>query len=200
MLTAKALSGGFVPVGAVLCRAAVFDRVFNRMDRAVVHGSTFAKNNLAMAAGLVTLDVIESEGLVEHAQRLGSELLEKLGALVPRFEFLHEVRGRGMMIGLRFGPPTSLKLKTAWSLLEKANPGLFCQMITIPLYERHHILSQVASPEGHVVKFLPPLVINDTDAQWILRAVENVVSDAHRVPGAIWELGRKLASQAVKHR
>lgn len=200
LLTAKALSGGFVPVGAVLTRASVFDRVFNRMDRAVVHGSTFAKNNLAMAAGLVTLEVIEQEGLVENAHRLGSELIEKLSAMVPRFEFLHEVRGKGMMIGLRFGAPRSLSLKTAWGLLERANPGLFCQMITIPLFERHRILSQVASPEGHVVKFLPPLVIGDDDAQWILRAVDDVVADAHRVPGAIWELGRKLASQAVKHR
>jgi ornithine--oxo-acid transaminase len=200
LLTAKALSGGFVPVGAVLMRSAVFDRVFDRMDRAVVHGSTFAKNNLAMAAGLVTLEVIEESGLVEHAHRLGSELIEKLSALVPRFEFLHEVRGRGMMIGMRFGPPHTFKLKTAWNLLERANPGLFCQMITIPLFERHRILSQVAGPEGHVVKFLPPLVIDDDDAQWILRAVEDVVADAHRVPGAIWELGRKLASQAVKHR
>jgi ornithine--oxo-acid transaminase len=200
LLTAKALSGGFVPVGAVLARAAVFDRVFNRMDRAAVHGSTFAKNNLAMAAGLVTLEVLEESGLVEHADRLGTELLEKLSALVPRFEFLHEVRGRGLMIGLRFGPPKSLVLKTAWSLLERANAGLFCQMITIPLFDRHQILSQVAGPEGHVVKFLPPLVIDDSDAQWILRAVEDVVADAHRVPGAVWQLGRRLASQAVKHR
>ena len=200
LLTAKALSGGFAPVGAVLCRASVFDRVFDRMDRAVVHGSTFAKNNLAMAAGLVTLEVIEESGLVEHAARLGSELLEKLGALVPRFEFLHGVRGRGMMIGLAFGPPQSLKLKTAWSLLERANAGLFCQMITIPLFSRHRILSQVAGPAGHVVKFLPPLVIDGDDAQWILGAVEDVVADAHRVPGAVWELGRRLATQAVKRR
>ena len=200
ILTAKALSGGFVPVGAVLARAKVFDPVFNRMDRAAVHGSTFAKNNLAMAAGLATLDVLESARLVQHADRLGSELLEKLGALVPRYEFLHEVRGRGMMIGLRFGAPTRFKLKTAWNLLERANSGLFCQMITIPLFERHRILSQVAGPSGHVVKFLPPLVVDGDDAQWMLRAVEDVLADAHRVPGAVWDLGKKLASQAIKQR
>ena len=59
VLLAKALSGGHVPVGAVLMRKAIFDKVFNRMDRAVVHGSTFSKNDLAMAAGIATLDVIE---------------------------------------------------------------------------------------------------------------------------------------------
>jgi ornithine--oxo-acid transaminase len=68
---AKALSGGYIPVGAVAMRKPVMDAVFNRMDRAVVHGSTFSKNNLAMAAGLATLQVMEEEKLVEHAAALG---------------------------------------------------------------------------------------------------------------------------------
>ncbi len=200
VLLAKALSGGFAPLGAVLTRKAIFDRVFNRMDRAVVHGSTFGKNNLAMAAGLATLEVIEEERLVERAASLGGELLQKLGALVPRFEFLKEVRGKGLMIGMRFGEPESLKLKTAWKLLERANAGLFCQMITIPLFARHRILSQVAGHGTHVVKFLPPLILSEADAQWVLGAVEDVVNDAHRVPGSVWDLGKKLASHAVRNR
>jgi ornithine--oxo-acid transaminase len=68
---AKALSGGFVPVGAVACRPWIFEKVFNRMDRAVVHGSTFGKNNLAMAAGLATLEVLETEGWIDHAAQMG---------------------------------------------------------------------------------------------------------------------------------
>ena len=69
VLLAKALSGGHVPVGAVLTRKRIYDKVFDRMDRAVVHGSTFAKNDLAMAAGLATLDVIENERLIANAAR-----------------------------------------------------------------------------------------------------------------------------------
>ena len=67
VLLAKSLSGGHVPVGAVLMRKAIFDKMFDRMDRAVVHGSTFAKNDLAMAAGIATLDVIKYERLIENA-------------------------------------------------------------------------------------------------------------------------------------
>src|SRR3954453_17025292 len=59
VLLGKAFSGGHAPVGALLTRKSIFDRIFNQMDRAVVHGSTFAKNDLAMAAGIATLDVIE---------------------------------------------------------------------------------------------------------------------------------------------
>ena len=58
-----------MPVGAVLTRKSIFDKIFNRMDRAVVHGSTFAKNDLAMAAGIATLEVIESEKLIENRRQ-----------------------------------------------------------------------------------------------------------------------------------
>ncbi|MGB7938624.1 MAG: aspartate aminotransferase family protein, partial [Pseudolabrys sp.] len=71
VLLSKSLSGGQVPSGAVLTRKWIFDKVFDRMDRAVVHGSTFSKNDLAMAAGLATLEVIESEGLMQNAERKG---------------------------------------------------------------------------------------------------------------------------------
>src|SRR6187431_55820 len=78
VLLAKALSGGHVPVGAVLMRKAIHDKVFNRMDRAVVHGSTFAKNDLAMAAGIATLEVMKAEGVIENAARMGERMVREL--------------------------------------------------------------------------------------------------------------------------
>jgi ornithine--oxo-acid transaminase len=199
MLTmAKALSGGFVPVGAVACRREVFDATFDRLDRAVVHGSTFSKNNLAMAAGLATIDVIEQSGLLEHTTRIGDAIVRDLEPLVDEFEFLKNVRGKGLMLALEFGQPDSLGLKAAWKLLEKANEGLFCQLVTVPLFTKHNILSQVAGHGMHVVKFLPPLVIDDTDRQWMVEAVRDVVAETHRLRGGIWELGKTLATQALK--
>src|SRR5579871_5347655 len=106
VLLAKALSGGHVPVGALLTRKNIFDKIFNQMDRAVVHGSTFAKNDLAMAAGIATLDVIESEKLVDNATRMGERLLGDLSALNERYELVKEVRGKGLMIGIEFGSPS----------------------------------------------------------------------------------------------
>src|SRR5262249_50107784 len=114
VLLAKALSGGHVPVGAVLLRRRIFDSVFDRMDRAVVQGSTFGKNDLAMAAGIATLDLLTSGGLIADAARIGDRLLTNLSAMVNHYEFLQEVRGKGLMIGLEFGPPKSLKLKLSW--------------------------------------------------------------------------------------
>jgi ornithine--oxo-acid transaminase len=200
VLIAKALSGGHVPVGAVLTRKRIYDKIFDRMDRAVVHGSTFAKNDLAMAAGLATLDVIESEGLISQAERLGDRLRLGLSDLIGRYEFLRAVRGKGLMIGIEFGPPTSLKLKASWNLLESANKGLFCQLITIPLFAEHKILTQVAGHASHTIKLLCPLVITEADCDWIVSAFDNVIAATHRVPGAIWSLGKTLVGNAVAAR
>ena len=195
---AKALSGGFVPVGAVAMTSQVMEAVFNRMDRAVVHGSTFSKNNMAMAAGLATLKIIEDEKLIENAAKIGGELMSGMQALQDRYELFKAVRGKGLMIAMEFGSPKSLSLKAAWSMLEAANKGLFSQMITIPLFKNHRILSQVAGHGMNVVKFLPPLVINERDRDWILGALDEVIGDCHKVPGSIWDLGKTMAGHALK--
>ena len=200
VLIAKALSGGHVPVGAVICRKKIFEKVFSRMDKAVVHGSTFAKNDMAMAAGLATLEVMERENLVANAAAKGERLIAAFREMANRWEFVKTVRGKGLMIGLEFGSPRSLKLKAAWSLLETANAGLFSQIITIPIFKDHKIVVQVAGHGLNVVKLLPPLCITDADCDWIESSFEDVIADAHKVPGAVWSLGKTLAGHAMKAR
>src|SRR6187200_1579557 len=198
VLLAKALSGGHVPVGALLTRKGIFDKIFNQMDRAVVHGSTFAKNDLAMAAGIATLEVMEAEKLVEQAARRGAEIKLALTRLIPGYELLKEVRGKGLMLGVEFGPPKSLKLKASWNLLESANKGLFCQLITVPLFKDHKILTQVSGHGSHTIKLLPPLVITEEDCSWIEKSFDTVIASSHKVPGAIWSLGKTLVDNAVR--
>ena len=200
VLMAKALSGGFIPVGAVAAKKWVYDKVFDRMDRAVVHGSTFAKNDMAMAAGLATLEVIETENLIQHAEAMGDGIMADLRAMSVRHEFMKDVRGKGLMIGVEFGTPRSLSLKAAWALLEQARKGLFCQMITIPLMKDHRILSQVAGDGMNVIKLLPPLTISEADRTWIRDGFDAAIADSHRVPGAVWDLGRTLAGHSLKAR
>ena len=164
----------------------------------LVHGSTFAKNDLAMAAGIATLEVIESEKLVEAAAKRGAELRLALTRLVPGYELLKEVRGKGLMIGVEFGPPKSLRLKASWSVLEAASKGLFCQLITVPLFKDHKILTQVSGHGSHTIKLLPPLTITEEDCNWIETAFDTVIASSHKVPGAIWSLGKTLVDNAVR--
>jgi acetylornithine/succinyldiaminopimelate/putrescine aminotransferase len=74
--------------------------------------------------------------------------------MVPGYELLKEVRGKGLMIGIEFGPPKSLRLKASWNVLETANKGLFCQLITLPLFNDHKILTQVSGHGSHTIKLV----------------------------------------------
>jgi len=170
------------------------------MDRCVVHSTTFGRNNLAMACGLAALEVIDNEKLIENSAKMGALLMEKIDHLRAKHSFIKEVRGKGLMIGIEFGRPRSLKLQAAWTLLETVNVGLFCQLITIPLFKDHKILVQVAGHANHTVKLLPALVITDGDCEWIERSFAAVIADSHRVPGAVWSLGKTLAGHARKAR
>jgi ornithine--oxo-acid transaminase len=153
---------------------------------------------MAMAAGLSTLMVIEEENLIEKSRKSGEQLISRLSALIDQYEFLHEVRGKGLMIAIEFGSPKSLKLKAAWTMLETANKGLFCQMVTIPLFSEHRVLTQVAGHGMNVVKLLPPLVITEKDIDWIIDGFDKTIADCHKVPGSIWDLGKTLAGHALK--
>ncbi len=199
VLLAKSLSGGFVPVGAVACRRRIFDAVFDRMDRAVVHGSTFSKNDMAMAAGLASIAVLEEERLIGRAAETGERLIDTLRQGLGGSQFVVEVRGKGMMIALELGAPRTMKLKSAYALIEKARRGLFCQLLLIPLLKDHRILAQVAGPDLPVIKLLPPLVIDNSDVEWINLAFAAVLADAESL-GVIWDLGRSLVGHALQAR
>jgi ornithine--oxo-acid transaminase len=78
IILAKALSGGLIPVGAVLMSDAIYDSVYNSLKRSIVHTSTYSENALAMRAGLATLSVIDEEHLADRAERMGRLMREKL--------------------------------------------------------------------------------------------------------------------------
>jgi ornithine--oxo-acid transaminase len=194
---AKTLSGGFVPVGATIGKEWIFQKVYSSMDRVLVHDSTFGSNTMAMAAGLATMSAIEDEDLLGNAARMGELLIKRLSELIDRYELLADVRGRGLMIGIEFGKPKSLKLRTGWSMLQAARRGLFAQMVIVPLFQRHRILTQVAGDFMDVVKLLPPLVITERDVDTFVDAFVDVMDDAHRGTGLMWDFGRTLVKQAV---
>jgi ornithine--oxo-acid transaminase len=193
----KALSGGYVPLGATITRRAIYDCVYDSMDRAIVHACTFGMGNLAMAAGLAALTVLDDENLLTRANETGARFRQGIEAMVPRFEFLKGVRQRGLMIGIEFGKPDSMSLKAAWAMVNKIDENLFAQAIVIPLLDDHHILTQVAGHAVPIVKILPPLNIQDTDVDWFLGALEDVMVKLHKFPGPAWEVLMKIGGHAL---
>lgn len=198
VVVSKALSGGFVPVGAVLLREEAWSKTFSSLDRAVVHSSTFAQGGMAMAAGLAYLSVLDDEELCQQAQTTGEALRTGLEAMQPRFEMLGEIRQRGLMIGIEFKKPNSLTLKTGWNAIHAMDSSLFPQAITMPLLDKHSILTQVAGHSLDVVKLTPPLVIDDTDVHSFLDAFEQVLISLHRFPGPAWKIIMNLGKHALR--
>jgi len=180
---AKSLSGGYVPVGALLMSRAVHEAVYDSMQNAVAHGSTFAPNELGMVAGLATLQELDDERLVEHSERLGRKLLELTQPLVDEFDVVREVRGLGLMWAIEFGEPESRKL--SWKMIERMQPGLFAQLVVGPLFSQCRILSQVAGHKIAVLKVLPPLVISDEDIEYFAESLASSIERAQRTPSAL---------------
>jgi ornithine--oxo-acid transaminase len=198
MTLSKSLSGGYCPIGAILYPRKVHDKVFSSLDRCMVHSTTFSQNDLAAVCGLAALEVIREEGLVENSARMGSYLVEQLRVLAEKYEMVREVRGRGLMIAIEFGPPRSLTLKTGWKMIHGINQDLFCQSILVPLIMDHQILAQVSGHGRDIIKLIPPLVFDQADADRFIAAFDQVLAAAHRFPGPIWEVGSRLAKAALR--
>lgn len=177
----KTLSGGMVPVGAVLGPEAVFDRVFDSVERSVVHSSTFRENPLAMTAGLATLQVIEDEGLVERAARMGARIREGLLEASRRGPGIRSVRGRGLMLGLELDPAAMSFDLPGFST---RTPTLVAQAVSLRMLETHRMLVQSTAKSSAIIKIVPPLVIDEREADLIVEAFAETIAELRRGRGA----------------
>jgi acetylornithine/succinyldiaminopimelate/putrescine aminotransferase len=194
----KSLGGGYVPVSATITRRRIHDATFNRLDRCQVHSTTFGQNELAMAAGLATLHVLDEERLVERAATMGEKLLKGLAALQERYDMIADVRGKGLMIGIEFKAPRSLALRAAWTAAETARKGLFTQLVVMALMQEHRILTQVAGPDVNIIKLLPPLIIGEKEVEMIVTAFDAVMAEAANIRGRVWAQSVQLVEHSLK--
>lgn len=147
---AKALGGG-IPIGALISNAKTAD-VFTKS----AHASTFGGNPVAAAAALAVIDIIESDGLMENAVRIGDLFREGLQAFVDKYDALLEVRGKGLMI------------------------GLVCEGAAKDLVEAFKELGLLALTAGeHVVRFLPPLTLGEGDLEDVIDMISDALSGVY---------------------
>src|SRR6202034_3527558 len=188
----------YVPVGAVLTSDRIFTSIFSSLEKALKHSTTFGRNQLAMVAGLATLATFDDEDVVERARLSGLAFEAALQPLVERYEMFHAVRGKGLMIGLQFGPPTSKGLRRRFNTLERLRPAIFTQMLVVPLFHRHRILTQVAADNVNIIKLLPALICGEEEIDYFVAALDDVLRDAHEGSGLLLEFGRTMAKGALR--
>lgn len=192
VLVAKALSGGFMPVGAMITRREIFTKAVGTLDRCYVHQSTYGRNRSSMAAGLAALRIIERDGLVENAARVGAILRAGLEELKARYEMVKEVRGKGLMLGIELGAPKALASRLNWRLIHLASEGLFPQLIVIPLHRDHGIITMAAG-KNDVIKLLPPMTLSEAEARTFLAALDAVLAQLHDSSSKNWGLVLDIA-------
>ena len=196
VLVGKALSGGYMPVAAMVTRRELFQRAVGTLERSYVHQSTYGRNRLSMAAGLATLRIMERDGLVGESERLGGLLRDGLSELQRRYEMIREVRGHGLMVGIELRAPSGRTAKLNWRLIHLASAGLFPQLIVIPLHRDHGVITMAAG-KNDVIKLLPPLTVSEAEIGRFLDALDTVLADVHGPASANWRVVREIATATL---
>ncbi|MEA2199901.1 MAG: ornithine--oxo-acid transaminase [Solirubrobacteraceae bacterium] len=199
VLVGKALSGGYMPVAAMVTRREIYQKAVGTLERSYVHQSTFGRNRLSMAAGMATLRIIERDGLVEHAARMSTVLVDGLAELQQRYEMIKEVRASGLMIGIELRAPSSRMARLNWRLIHMASEGLFPQLIVIPLHRDHGVITMAAG-KNDVIKLLPPLTLSESEARSFLGALDAVLAECHGAASKNLAVVRDIATATLRRR
>ena len=151
LILGKALSGGLLPVSAVLCDRAVGDTL-----RAGTHYSTFAGNPLACSVAVAAIEVIENEGLIKNAQAMGELFREEVKSW--KIPWITEVRGKGLLNGVEIDATLAKASLFVWKV---SRDLLSEQLISVPISDR-------------VLRFCPPLIITPNEMHQALEKIKNV--------------------------
>ncbi len=195
VVLAKALSGGLVPVSAVLMTGEVYESVFDSLKRSMLHTSTFSENSLSMRTGLATLDVLESERLGPRATEMGEYLRGRLRQSLARYPMVKDIRGLGLLSGIEFQRPTGLT-RVPFEAFRAIHPGMFGQVMVMRLFRDWNILAQICGNNFMVLKAAPPLVVSAAQVDRFVEAISAVVELMHS-PGIFWTEALGLARRAV---
>ncbi|HEX5224550.1 MAG TPA: aminotransferase class III-fold pyridoxal phosphate-dependent enzyme, partial [Solirubrobacteraceae bacterium] len=199
VLVGKALSGGYMPVAAMVTRREIYQRAVGTLERCYVHQSTYGRNRLSMAAGLATMRIIERDRLLDRVGRVSSTLTSGLAELAERYELIKEVRSAGLMIGIELCEPRSRAARLNWRLIHRASEGLFPQLIVIPLHRDHGIITMAAG-KNDVIKLLPPLTLSTAEAERFLEALAAVLGDCEGGTSRNLAVVRRIATATLARR
>jgi ornithine--oxo-acid transaminase len=196
IVMAKALSGGLVPCAAVLMTDAIYQSVFHSLRRAFIHTSTFSENAMAMRAGLAAVEVLIRDHLIERADKVGADLRLRLSTALKAYEMVKEVRGQGLLCGIEFQAPRSMRLRLSFESFKAIHPGLFGQMLVMRLFSHKNVLTQICGNNFMVLKVAPPLVVSESQIETCVNSIRDVVETMH-FSSAFWSEALALGRRAM---
>jgi ornithine--oxo-acid transaminase len=150
-----------------------------------------------MRAGLATLDVLGRERLGARALRMGQVLRGRISEKIGGYEMVGGVRGMGMLSGIEFRRPASLKLRAPFEAFRHIHAGMFGQVVVMRLFRDWRILTQMCGNNFMVLKVAPPLVVTDEQLDRFVEAIHAVVERMH-TSASFWSEALGLAARAVR--
>jgi diaminobutyrate-2-oxoglutarate transaminase len=166
IVLSKAIGGG-LPIAVV-----IYDESLDRWKPGA-HAGTFRGNQLAMAAGSATIQLIRSERLDQRAERMGQRLRNHLLELQRRHAFIGDVRGRGLMLGMEIVDPSGTPGPTGAGLAAGPRPthGRLASALQLACIRRGLIV-ELGGRDGSTMRFLPPLIISEQEIDHVGEILE----------------------------
>jgi len=172
LILSKSLSGGMVPIGAIVTTDAIWRRAYGTLEKSLLHSSTFGGNAKACACGLAALRALLEHEWHVNAREMGGELMTGLETLKSQYSsILLDVRGKGLMIGL-----SAARFKGKASLAE----GMLTIWMARQLLKRHRILSAFTMNNLDVLRIAPPLLVGQAQVHQFLNALEDVLKSCEK--------------------
>jgi putrescine aminotransferase len=192
---AKSLSGAIAPIGATITSRAINRRAYGSMHNFELPFSTFGGNAYSCAAGLETLRVLEEEGLAANSAARGEQLLSGLRQRLEGHPLIRAIRGRGLLVGIEFGPTDKGVLnRFCPRLVEMVLRGAFGLWVTVQLLERG-ILCAMATHRWDILRLEPPLTVTEEHVETAVNAVAEVLWQYRSVTSILRDVSKRLGRQ-----
>lgn len=198
MTSSKILSGGQVPVSAVLMSEEMYERVYSKFKAGPIYFSTFAENNLAMAAAIATVEALQEIDAPARALYLSGLIRDGVEKLREKYDVIEKVKGRGLMLGVFFKPSSNIALNLQHRLMDAAEPGSFGAAVNVDMYGKQRCIVQIPGPGLDAIKILPPVVCTEADVQWFLDGLEDTLAGYYSSQGPIRSISRGFVRETVK--
>ena len=191
---AKSLSGAIAPIGATVTSPAINRRAFGSMHNFELPFSTFGGNAYSCAAGLETLRVLDEECLAANSARRGT-VARRASPAARRPSPDRAIRGRGLLVGIEFGPTDKGSLnRFCPRLVEMVMRGAFGFWVSVQLLERS-ILCALATHRWDILRLEPPLTVTEEHVETAIDAVAEVLWQYRSVTSILRDVTRRLSRQ-----
>jgi putrescine aminotransferase len=175
LVLSKSLGGGLMPLSACITSMPLWKRAYGSFSKFHLHSSTFGGNSLACICGAAALEALVAEQLVQNARQAGQYFIDRLTRLKEKHPVIAEVRGMGLMIGIRFAMGEDRVLnRVARRVVNRISPKIVTSHIASRLLNEHRMIVPPSLSDEYLVRVYPPLNATPEDLDRFVEALDSV--------------------------